>query len=551
MSLEGIEVHVASRAFTIGKGRDRLGRSVRKKELPAGTLLITTRQPDAPLVAAMLSFDPHMSEEFLTVERRELLRNGDSKLYDVTAWNTTMMHDLEAYEMDSGLPSVAQPLEEDRFARTLVGVDRPDARVAYVIDGADDKSLAAAGRLMQMGVRVRAAEREFTWNGTTYPRGSIAITRDDNRALNGELVQRINTVCTDLSIIAIGEDSGLGVGNENPDLGGGYFHLLEQPRIAVLSRDGFSPYSFGATWFTIDQRLGVEASYLNAAFARFNDLRPYNVLIAPDAFFGGAKIKEMAEPIRAWVEAGGTLITIGSSSAAIANDDAKLTGARLLPDTLEDLDAYELAVLRAWSAKNETVNNDQVWSHDISAFTPAYPWVAPKSEGKDDDEPAPSLDRPDPDTLKRQDEWNRVFMPQGAILAGRTDQRHWLTSGLGEYVPAVYQAGSPLMAGAGVEAPVRMGLLSPGAQQPPRRFGWSVVPPNTELRLRMSGLLWPEAAMRIANSAYVTRERVGNGQVICFASQPNFRGATRGTERLLTNAMILGPGLGARHPVGP
>ncbi len=142
-------------------------------------------------------------------------------------------------------------------------------------------------------------------------------------------------------------------------------------------------------------------------------------------------------------------------------------------------------------------------------------------------------------------------MPQGAILAGRTDAKHWLTSGLGEYVPVVYQTRSPLMAGNGVEAPVRMGQLQAGGNQPPRRFGWSLIPGDTQLRLRMSGLLWPEAAKRIANSAYLTRERVGSGQVICFAGQPNFRGATRGTERLLANAMILGPGMGASAPVKP
>jgi len=142
-------------------------------------------------------------------------------------------------------------------------------------------------------------------------------------------------------------------------------------------------------------------------------------------------------------------------------------------------------------------------------------------------------------------------MPQGPILAARTDDRHWLTTGLGEYVPVVYQVSEPLMGAGSVETPVRMGHLIPDEDAPAIRLGWSIVPEGAELRLRMSGLLWPEAAMRIANSAYVTRERVGNGQVVCFASQPNFRGATRGAERLLVNAMILGPGFGASHPVVP
>jgi len=57
--------------------------------------------------------------------------------------------------------------------------------------------------------------------------------------------------------------------------------------------------------------------------------------------------------------------------------------------------------------------------------------------------------------------------------------------------------------------------------------------------------------VRIANSAFVTRERKSNGQVILFATSPTFRGATKGTARILMNAMIYGPGFGADHPIQP
>jgi hypothetical protein len=67
----------------------------------------------------------------------------------------------------------------------------------------------------------------------------------------------------------------------------------------------------------------------------------------------------------------------------------------------------------------------------------------------------------------------------------------------------------------------------------------------------MSGLLWPEAADRLANAAYVTRQSIGNGQVILFASDPNFRAATLGTARIFQNAVVLGPGMGASQPIRP
>jgi hypothetical protein len=70
--------------------------------------------------------------------------------------------------------------------------------------------------------------------------------------------------------------------------------------------------------------------------------------------------------------------------------------------------------------------------------------------------------------------------------------------------------------------------------------GWTIAPPGFEMRLRMSGLLWPEAADRLANAAYVTRESVGAGQLILFASDPTFRGAALGTSRIFANAITLG-----------
>ena len=74
-------------------------------------------------------------------------------------------------------------------------------------------------------------------------------------------------------------------------------------------------------------------------------------------------------------------------------------------------------------------------------------------------------------------------------------------------------------------------------------IGWATIPEGQDLYMRMSGLVWPEAAQRMSNSAYLTREAKGNGQIIMFANMPNFRGATKGTARLLMNAIVYGPGL--------
>ena len=71
-----------------------------------------------------------------------------------------------------------------------------------------------------------------------------------------------------------------------------------------------------------------------------------------------------------------------------------------------------------------------------------------------------------------------------------------------------------------------------------------------EVSLRVGGLLWPEARERLALGTWLAVDSRGSGQVVLFASSPTFRGFYRGTARLVSNAAIYGPGLGARQPLG-
>ena len=156
------------------------------------------------------------------------------------------------------------------------------------------------------------------------------------------------------------------------------------------------------------------------------------------------------------------------------------------------------------------------------------------------------------EVLKKQDAWQSLFMPQGAMLAGQTDQKHWLTFGVGEVLPILYGNNPVLMSDDQSRAVVRLGVLRDSANgSESARLGWATIPAGKEVLLRLSGLLWPEAAQRIANSAYLTRESKDHGQVILFAAQPVFRGAALGTNRLLLNAIIYGPGMGTEPVVEP
>lgn len=129
--------------------------------------------------------------------------------------------------------------------------------------------------------------------------------------------------------------------------------------------------------------------------------------------------------------------------------------------------------------------------------------------------------------LQKADARLRGFSPRGVILRAAVDQRHWLGWGLPPTIDVLYNTSTTFVAEGDVDVAAR--FVAPG-------------------ELHLGGLLWPEAAGRIAHTGYVMRQRRGSGQVILFANHPTYRGWVRDTERMLLNAVLYGPGLGTSRP---
>jgi hypothetical protein len=559
--LHGFEVYQAPAPFTVEAATNQLGQVLPGTNLPAGTLLIPNRQPLGHLVAAALEFDPRLSEQALREERQELLRLGRSRLYDTTAWNLTMFFGLEALTLSGDLPAGAQPFASaEEPPAGLAPASAPP--VAFVFDGADDRSVAAAARLLERGVQVRVAEKDFRFDQTDFARGSVLVTPLDNRTFTGDLAAVVDRTARELGLRAVPVTSGLGAG-DLPDLGGRHFPRLEPPRVALVGRGQTDITDYGSLWHTLDHHLGIRHSHLDGEAAP--ELARYNVLILPNAWSGTNRLS--LDALKDWVRQGGTLIAIGSSAGRFTAETAAFSKVRPLPEVLGRLADYELAILREWLARDpRPVPAELLWACQPTNRI-HYPWQAAGGA------------HPEEKELRRRDAWQTLFMPQGALLACRVDTNSWLTFGCREPLSVLADRRSVLMAAEEVEAPMRYGFLTPtvtGRENPdgetpgrsegtaspakkeadkdkpePPRVGWAALPPGTALYLRQSGLLWPEAAHRIANTAWVTRESFGRGQIILFATPPTFRGATRGTLRVFLNAVVYGPGLGASHPLRP
>ncbi|MFP4276511.1 MAG: M14 family zinc carboxypeptidase [Wenzhouxiangella sp.] len=533
LAVQQFEVHRLTRDVRVARASDQLGRELSGQVLPQGSLVLRNRQPDGRLLAAMFQFDPQMSTQALTTERERILREGRSTIYDTTGWNISMMFGLEALSVPEHLEAHLEPVDP-AVERAKPAIPDADNALALVASGADDRANALAGRLLQRGLAVRAARTASELDGIKLPVGSIAITVNDNRE-QADWAEQVGAVAAELGLAVHAVGHGRAPG-ELADLGGREWRVLEQPRVALLARGSNNMLDFGAVWYLLDHRLGLRHSHLDEDRAAVMDLRRYNVIYLPERWTwggGGPLSPALLERLGDWVQEGGTLIAVGNSARSLMAGDDPLVRVRSLDQVIgEDLGPYQDALHRQWLADQQPLP-DEVWGHAAGASD--MPWVN-----------FPALAAAD--ERKRRDQWLSQFMPSGALVANRADTRHWLNAGGHEVLIGLFSNSPILMARPPVEAPFRVGVYNP-TEADAELVGWAPVPAGQELRVRASGLLWPEARERIASAAWVTRESVGRGQVILFAHAPAFRAAQLGAMRVLENAIILGPGMGTSEPI--
>jgi hypothetical protein len=389
-------------------------------------------------------------------------------------------------------------------------------------------------------VQVRVIDKATQLGQETLVRGSVVVTITDNPN-NTNLVALINETAAETVLSIQNIKTGYGTG-DMPEWGGEHFALLRQPQIAIISQAGTSSNDVGVTWWSLDTHLGIRHSQLDSSLLARTDLRRYNVIIMPSS----QSISDAtANSMKSWVEQGGTLITHEGSTQAIASKD--FSKVKLLDDILEDSEKYDIALQRRLLAQ-EPIGDVQDYFAMTVQEDVAYPWDdAPKRLSKE--------------VLEKRNTWQKLFMPAGAMVSGSVDTQHWLTFGTSKTLPLLYGRQPVLIVPENAEAVVTVGVYTDkkpvkkskgdddDEEVKTKAIGWYSLPKDKDLNVRMSGLLWPEAAHRIANSAYLTRESVGNGQIIMFSGEPIFRGATLGTNRLLLNAVVFGPGMGTRSNI--
>ena len=253
--------------------------------LEEGDLVIPAQQPKSVLLQVL--FEPEAAL-------------SDSITYDITAWSVPYAYDLDAYALTDAL-SLGSEVASSEFTPTTVS----EPAYAYITSWKSVEDARFLGQLMQQGIKVRFATRDFAVEDQSFEAGSLIITRANNAALGDSFDQTVMAIANELQqeMTAVGTgfvDSGF-------DFGSGEVSYIEPPRIVVATEEEVDSYSFGEIWHFFEQELHYPITNVAAHRLKDINLNDYNVLILPDGDY--QKVLKEVNLIN-WVNQGGKLIAL-------------------------------------------------------------------------------------------------------------------------------------------------------------------------------------------------------------------------------------------------
>lgn len=507
----GIEVRRATSSFSSARAHGYADGAAGSRRFDAGAYVVDLAQPQGRVAKAILEPSPTLDTAFARTQlekyRRNIRRGANERgegyeFYDVTAWSLPVTFGVEAYWTEDAPPvsgdivrapavdptRMSYPSERELLAVQVPGGitgDHP-ARSAYLFTAERNGASRLAYQLMAAGYRVGSAVRPIGAGGRQWPRGTyvVRVARNDS-TLHGV----IERMARESGVEVTGVGSAYTDPGEQYGTGSEVVVELKAPRIALVGDEGIGQTSYGATWYVLERRYGIAFTPVSAQWLGNGDLSEFNVIVIPDASPGALNRfvgKAGADRLRDWVRAGGTLVTMGGATAWAAREDVNLTSARLVG---------------GGDAK------------DTTGTTPARADTSVAAQVRDPlAVTSPSANNAAPQPLP------------GSHFDVVLDRTHWLTQGYEEPRLTVMLDGSTFLSLSKEGANVGV-FPSSG---PLHRAGWSW-PQNTERLLR--------------GTAFLVDEPTGQGHVVLFTNEPFFRAWWHALDRLVLNAVLLGPGM--------
>lgn len=451
--------------------------TVGSQKFPASSYLISVAQPSSRLLRNLMESHTPQPEGFVKEQERRRQKRLGDQIYDVTAWSLPAVFDVDIVTLARPASVKTQPVTDSAQAS---GPPLPAAKVGYLIPWGSGAAGAVAEAL-QAGMRVRSANLPFTLNGRRFEGGTAIIRRAEN---SDQLAAALGAIAARHGIEVVPIDSSFV--EDGISLGSGQVVALKPPRVVLAWDTPTQSLSAGWARYVTERRFRQPATIVRTSSLGRLDLSRYDVLVLPSGNYGTTLTGDLLRRVKDWINTGGTLITLGEASRWATRENVEL-----LATTTE---------LRNGKPDREPPPADR------NAPRPAEP---------NENEPY-NYDK------AIQPERERPESLAGAVVRVELDTEHWLSAGNDNEIQAILE-------GDRVFTPLK---LDKG-----RNVGVYV----SKERLVGGGLIWEESQSLLARKAFLMHQPQGQGHVIAFAEDPNFRAFTETTELLFLNAILLGP----------
>jgi hypothetical protein len=514
LRMQRIEVHRTTGPLKLTKTHGYFGGPAGARDVPFGAYVISMAQPQKRLARALLEIEPGFKDDFLREEERKKRRaelvgqRPRDGFYDTTAWSLPLLFGVDALWAEDpvaagSLKPVAGEAAWSPRSPLMAATGFDPGRYGYLFSGDSLGAMTLAAQLLREKMNIAVATEPFRISDTEYSRGAILVRTERNPP---SLLERLRALAGEAGVVIRPLDSArVQQGN---DLGEDPIVEVRHPRIAVVTDEPTDDRSYGATWFTLEQRLGLPFTALKTEQVRGADLSRYNAIVLPHGspgpyqdLLGEAGVAKL----RRWMQDGGTLVLLKGAAAFGTRKGVEWTAS-----TLKRHEASIRLFFESEEQKKEAPKEEprKVEPEKEEPQKAGGAGLQTGSETKTE-----SADKP----LTR--EMDLVRTP-GAILRVKVDPEHWLGFGYERDTAATVQSNYAF-------------TLS--------RTAVHVAAFPGEDQLELGGFVWPEARKALAKSLFAWVEPMGRGQAIFFAEDPNFRASQLSTLRMFFNAVVLGP----------
>ncbi len=276
------------------KGFDYAAGKEAETTIENGDLLISAYQPQSRLIRVLFEPDSKAS---------------DSLTYDLSAWSLPYAYNLRAFAISDRINPAGK---EPEVVEVRNGTDEMKP-YAWIADFTGFSELRFIAALHARDIRPRFAVKPFTAGGVSFSKGSVIITRPDNKQ-HGDSFDRIVTEEADKLMIKL-IPAATGLVESGKDFGSSYTPLMKKNRIAILCGDGTSSASVGELWYFFERELGYPATLITTATAARADLRQYDILMLVSGSYPGTR-----DTIIDFVRKGGKVIAFESAISLFASD---------------------------------------------------------------------------------------------------------------------------------------------------------------------------------------------------------------------------------------